>query len=43
MTQVELNFYERVPHLLLNIYEELKKLNKTLAEKEKSEKKDSEE
>lgn len=43
LTQAELNFYERVPHILLSIYEELKKINKTLAEKEKSEKKDSEE
>ena len=43
LTQAELNFYTGVPHLLLNIYEELKKLNNTLAEKEKSEKKDSEE
>ena len=43
LTQAELNFYTRVPQLLLNIYEELKKLNKTLAEKESSEKKESEE
>ena len=41
MTQAELNFYTRVPQLLLNIYEELKKLNNTLAEN--SEKKEGEE
>lgn len=38
VTQAELNFYERVPHILLNIYEELKKLNKTLAENSEKEK-----
>ena len=41
LTQAELNFYTRVPQLLLNIFEELKKINNTLAEK--SEKKESEE
>ena len=38
LTQAELNFYTGVPHLLLNIYEELKKLNKTLAENSEKEK-----
>ena len=45
LTQAELNFYTRVPNLLAQIAEELKKLNKTLAENSEkgSEKKESEE
>lgn len=35
LTQAELNFYTRVPNLLAQIAEELKKLNKTLAESSK--------
>lgn len=40
MTQAELDFFSRTPRILVEILDELKKLNKTLAEKSK---KDSEE
>ena len=37
LTKAELDYYTRVPYLLAELVDELKKLNKTLAENSKKE------